>query len=685
MIFECRREGKKQAVGPPKEIEPQEKVNLTKQVLANLAYPEQLVVIGKSLSPEGFTQLKNLLKKNKDIFAWKPLDMTGVLKRIIKHSLNANPSVTLVSQKRMVFCFEKSQAITREVAEWLKAWIVRPVKYPTWISNLILVKKVDRSSWMCIDFKNINAACPKDYYPLPEIDSKMEEEDEKKTAFYTYQGTYCYTKMPFGLKNTGATNKRLVDEAFHSQIENNLEVYVDAIVVKNKSEKEMLANIAETFDNLRRINMKLNPKKSLHFFETLKDITKENKNDYRWMEKAENAFQELKKMILDPPVLTTPLLKETLYIYLAASGEAVSVVLLVVRKRKQYPVHYINQSSKSDTSRKLAWYSIELGAYNITYDPCSAIKGQILANFINEVPVGSETMVPRHAPYTVNHQKDYKEESIASQLCHTRDTHGGMQDASESKWGMDVLGPLPEAPRKVRFIIVAVDYFTKWIEAKMLAKTTENEVNKFTWDNIVCRYGLQKTVVTDNETNFIHDPFKSWSLMKGIKTRLWRERKDWVDKLPNVLWAHRTSLKTSNGETPNSLTFGSDAVISAKIGMPTHRTMMIKEGNEEEIRLNLDLLQERREAVAIREARYKMKIEHYYNKSVRPMSFKAGGYVYQKIKASRVENLEKIGPKWEGPYLVVEAYQNGSYKLRTMDDNEVPRVWHEINMRRCHL
>nr|GFB10356.1 reverse transcriptase domain-containing protein [Tanacetum cinerariifolium] len=180
------------------------------------------------------------------------------------------------------------------------------------------------------------------------------------------------------------------------------------------------------------------------------------------------------------------------------------------------------------------------------------------------------------------------------------------------------VGPLPKASGKVRFVIVVVDYFTKWIEDKPLAKMTGNEVKKFMWDNIVCRYGLSKIIVTENRTNFIHDPFKSWckklnitqintavahrqandlveranrSLLEGIKTQLGRERKGWMDELPNVLWAHRTSLKTSNGETPYSLTFGSKAVIPTEIGMPMHRTMMIKEGNdnEEETRLNLDL------------------------------------------------------------------------------------------------
>ncbi|GKD78692.1 reverse transcriptase domain-containing protein, partial [Tanacetum coccineum] len=87
------------------------------------------------------------------------------------------------------------------------------------------------------------------------------------------------------------------------------------------------------------------------------------------------------------------------------------------------------------------------------------------------------------------------------------------------------------------------------------------------------------------------------SLMKWIKARLGRTRAGWVDELPNVLRAHRTSLKQSNGETPFSLTYGSEAVIPAEIGIPTHRTMMIREDeNEDELWLNMDLLQERREA-----------------------------------------------------------------------------------------
>ncbi|GKC64518.1 hypothetical protein Tco_1097116, partial [Tanacetum coccineum] len=218
VVFECRREGKKQAVKPLENERMQGNISPTMQVLINPAHLEQLVAIGTGLSAKGSSQLKSLLKKNTDIFAWEPSDMTRVPKRIIKTLIEyQSAGKTSQSEEKGILLKEKPL-----VGEWLKVGIVRPVKYPTWILNPVLVKKVDESCRMCIDFKNISAACTKDYYPLPEIDSKIEavmgfplkcfldaykgyhqvqmaEEDEEKTTFYTDQGTYCYTKMP-GMK-----------------------------------------------------------------------------------------------------------------------------------------------------------------------------------------------------------------------------------------------------------------------------------------------------------------------------------------------------------------------------------------------------------------------------------------------------------------------------------------------------
>ncbi|GJS20291.1 reverse transcriptase domain-containing protein [Tanacetum coccineum] len=167
------------------------------------------------------------------------------------------------------------------------------------------------------------------------------------------------------------------------------------------------------------------------------------------------------------------------------------------------------------------------------------------------------------------------------------------------KWGIDIAGPFPEGPGKVKFLIVAMDYFTKWIEAKPVATITGNQIKKFVWDNIVCRFGLPGEIISDNGKQFRDDPFKDWceklcinqhfasvkhpqtnglveranrSLGEGIKARLEARSKNWMEELPHVLWAHRTMIKSSNGDTPFSLTYGTEAVIPAEIGMPTIRT-----------------------------------------------------------------------------------------------------------------
>ncbi|GJW21093.1 reverse transcriptase domain-containing protein [Tanacetum coccineum] len=157
--------------------------------------------------------------------------------------------------------------------------------------------------------------------------------------------------------------------------------------------------------------------------------------------------------------------------------------------------------------------------------------------------------------------------------------------------GIDIVGPFPEGPRKVKFLIVAIDYFTKWIEAKSVATITGAQVKKFVWDNI----HPQANSLAERENR---------SLGEGIKARLNERSKNWLEEISHVLWAHRTMIKSSNGETPFSLTYGAEAVIPVEIGMPTSRTAkvdMIK--NDEALGVNLDLLEEKREQTAIHEAK----------------------------------------------------------------------------------
>ena len=154
--------------------------------------------------------------------------MPGIDPSIMVHRLNVSPSFPPIRQNKRVFAPERDQAIAKEVCKLQEASFIREVYYPDWLANVVMVKKASGKWTMCVDFTDLNKACPKDSYPLPRVDVlvdsmarhqllsfmdafsgynqiQMHEGDQEKTSFVTSQGLFCYKVMPFVLKNAGAT------------------------------------------------------------------------------------------------------------------------------------------------------------------------------------------------------------------------------------------------------------------------------------------------------------------------------------------------------------------------------------------------------------------------------------------------------------------------------------------------
>ena len=245
---------------------------------------EHLAYVGSKLAEDLKSLLIHFLKHNKDVFAWKQEDMGGIDPAIITHKLNVSPSFKPVKQKRRSFAPERQKTINKEVGKLLKAGAIREVEYPEWLANVVLIKKTNGKWRLCIDFTNVNGACPKDSFPLPRINLivnatvghellsfmvafsgynqiSMDPDDQEKTSFVTGQGTYCYRVMPFGLKNAGATYQRLVNRMFQKHIGTSMEVYIDDMLVKSTTAELHIAHLAEAFQILKEYNMKLNPSK----------------------------------------------------------------------------------------------------------------------------------------------------------------------------------------------------------------------------------------------------------------------------------------------------------------------------------------------------------------------------------------------------------------------------------------
>jgi hypothetical protein len=241
-------------------------------------------LIGNSLSEEHKSQLLALLKEYQDVFAWTPYEAPGVDSEFICHELNVSPVYKSVAQKARRTAPQHAEAMREEVDRLLKIGGVREVLYPQWLSNTVVVKKKNGKWRVCVDFTDLNKACPKDPFPLPKIDQLVDStaghermsfldafqgyhqialrrEDQEKTAFITPRGVFCYKVMPFGLKNAGATYQRMVTKMFSELLGKTIEVYIDDMVVKSVRSTDHVQDLRQVFRILRTHNLKLNASK----------------------------------------------------------------------------------------------------------------------------------------------------------------------------------------------------------------------------------------------------------------------------------------------------------------------------------------------------------------------------------------------------------------------------------------
>ncbi|XP_077223340.1 uncharacterized protein LOC143856945 [Tasmannia lanceolata] len=381
-----------------------------------------------------------------------------------------------------------------------------------------MVTKASGKWRTCVDFTDLNKACPKDSYLLPKIDQlidattghellsfmdafsrynqiRMYESDVPKTSFVTDQGTYCYRVMPFSLKNAGATYQRLVNKLFEKQIGLNMEVYVDDMLVKSQSTQDHVSDLKETFHILRQHNMKLNPTKCtfgvgagkfLGFMvsksgieanpekiraiveltqpKTIQEVQRltgmvaalglfVSKSAQRclpffiavkgiktapWTQECQVAFEELKQYLSSPPLLAKPEPGEELLLYLLVSPMALAALLIRDEHNQQKPIYYVSKVlhdaetryqrveklayalvmaarkmrpyfqahtikvltgqplrqvlHRPDNSGRLVKWAVELSEFDIQYLPRSAIKAQVLADFVAECTIPQQSI-----------------------------------------------------------------------------------------------------------------------------------------------------------------------------------------------------------------------------------------------------------------------------------------------------
>jgi hypothetical protein len=210
--------------------------------------------------------------------------MPGIPREVIEHHLKIHPDAKPVSQKPQRQSIERQDFIREEVWKLLDASFIEEVHHPVWLANPVIVPKANGKLRMCIDYTNLNKACPKDPYTLPRIDQimdstswcdllsfldayscfhqiQMSRQDRKHIAFVTVDGLYCYVVMPYSMKNALPTFVRAMSKTFGDLIRDRVEVYVDDIMVKTKRGSTLVEDLTLVFNKLRATRTKLNPDK----------------------------------------------------------------------------------------------------------------------------------------------------------------------------------------------------------------------------------------------------------------------------------------------------------------------------------------------------------------------------------------------------------------------------------------
>jgi hypothetical protein len=273
-----------------------------------------------------------------------------------------------------------------------------------------------------------------------------------------------------------------------------------------------------------------------------------------------------------------------------------------------------------------------------------------------------------------------------------------------SMWGIDMIGRIePKASNRHRFILVAIDYFTKWVEAASYANVTKQVVVRFIKNNIICRYGVPSKIITDNGTNLnnkmmkdLCDEFKiehhnsspyrpqmngaveaANKNIKKIVQKMVVTYKDWHEMLPFALHGYRTSVRTSTRATPFSLVYGMEAVLPVEVEIPSMRVMMEAKLTESEWCRNrceeLNLIEEKHMAALCHGQLYQKRMKQAFDRNVRPREFHEGDLVLRKILSFQPDARGKWTPNYEGLYVVKRAFSGGAMTLEPMDSDEFPR------------
>ncbi|RVW35680.1 Retrovirus-related Pol polyprotein from transposon 297 [Vitis vinifera] len=460
--------------------------------------------IGSSLSPDERSRLIDLLRSYLDVFAWSYEDMSGLDPTIVQHHLPILPHARPVKQKLRRLHPRWSLQVKEEIQKQLSVGFLSVVEYPEWLANVVPVPKKDGKVRVCVDFRDLNKASPKDDFPLPHIDMLVDSTaGHPMLSFMDGFSGYNQILMARGY---GATYQRAATTLFHDMMHRDVEVYVDDMIVKSRDRADHLAALQRFFERIRQFRLRLNPKKCTfgvtsgkllghivsergievdpekiraildmptprtekeirgflgrlqyisRFIARLTDICEPifrllRKNQPTvWNDDCQRAFERIKECLLSPPVLVPPTPGRPLLLYLSVSDMALGCMLAQLDDLgKERAIYYLSKrmleyECKPVLTGRLMRWLVLLTEFDIHYVTQKSVKGSIVADHLASLPISDDRSV----------DDDFPDEQIVSMTSITGWRLYFDGAANQSGFGIGILLISPQGdhiPRSVR-------------------------------------------------------------------------------------------------------------------------------------------------------------------------------------------------------------------------------------------
>ncbi|GJW35078.1 reverse transcriptase domain-containing protein [Tanacetum coccineum] len=578
------------------------------------------VIISKELKDEEKDTLLKVLMSHKWAITWKISDIKGIDPSFCTHKILMEDDFKPAVQHQRRVNPKIHKVIKKEVIKLLDAGLIYPISDSPWVSpvhcvpkkgGMTVVENEDNkliptrlvTGWrVCIDYQKLNDATRKDHFLLPFIDQMLERlpgneyycfvdgfsgyfqipidlQDQEKTTFTCPYGTFAYRRMPFGLCNAPGTFQRCMMAIFHDMIEETMEVFMDDFSVFGDSFSSCLSHLDKM---LKRKTM---TDAQAHYTTTEKELLA-----------VVYAFEKFRPyLVLSKTIVYT-------------DHSALKYLL-----------------AKQDAKLRLLWWILQLqefdviihdkkGTENLTSDHLSRLEnphqGDLEKKEITETfPLVTFGMISSHNDSSTSwfadianyHDRNFVVKGMSSQQkkkffkdsCDSCQRQGKITKKDEMPqnayqvceffdvWGIDFMGPFPSS-RGNKYILVAVNYLSKWVEAKLLPTNDAQVVVKFL-KSLLARFGTPRAIISDRGTHFCNDQFAKVILKYGVTHRLstayhpqtsgqvevsnrglkrilertvGKNRASWSDKLDDALWAFRATFKTPIECTPYKLVYG---------------------------------------------------------------------------------------------------------------------------------